>query len=135
MRLAWRGITVTAQRGPLPLHGTMRAGRLRALGTVNAPAPATRGFRLLPTPTASPYGRNRSRSPGVSIRPSLAALPLLRWVIPARRPGGSRSLAGEHRQGAAVVPGYGRLAPRASVGYGPGPVVEGRALKPGLSAR
>lgn len=29
---------------------------------------------MLPTPTASPYGRNRSRSPGARNRPSLPAL-------------------------------------------------------------
>jgi DNA (cytosine-5)-methyltransferase 1 len=51
----------------------MRAGRLRMLGSANAPGPERR-LRLLPTPTASPYGRNRSPSPGASIRPSLAAL-------------------------------------------------------------
>lgn len=58
--------------GPPPLHGMMREG-LRALESVNAQGPGDR-LRLLPTPTASPYGRNRSPSRGASIRPSLAAL-------------------------------------------------------------
>jgi hypothetical protein len=57
-----------------PGQGIMRAGQVRGLAAAGTRATAAERACLLPTPTASPYGRNRSPSPGASVRPSLASL-------------------------------------------------------------
>lgn len=58
--------------GGFPAHGMMVAGHVYKL-----PAPLMAPsvpLALLPTPTATPYGNNQSRSPGAKVRPSLNAL-------------------------------------------------------------
>lgn len=57
---------------------------------------ASTAARLLPTPTATPYGSNQSPSPGASVRPSLEALPKL-LPTPSASDHGSNYATAEER--------------------------------------
>ena len=59
--------------GTFPRSGTMRSGTVYQLPNL-AHTITEIGSGLLPTPTATPYGRNKSASKGAAVRPSLSQL-------------------------------------------------------------
>ena len=85
----WRALSTTPRRdrAPITLLPTPRAAD--GFATMGAPGAARHvaaghgslaeviGVDLLPTPTATPYGSNRSASDGATVRPSLAAVDTL----------------------------------------------------------
>ena len=58
----------------LPPAGTWDRGALYARPTSERPTGGTGSSSLPPTPTANPYGSNRSQSEHASLRPSLEAI-------------------------------------------------------------
>ena len=82
----WRALSTTPRRdrAPITLLPTPRAadgfatmgapGAARHVAAGNGSLAEVIGVDLLPTPTATPYGSNRSASDGATVRPSLAGL-------------------------------------------------------------
>jgi DNA (cytosine-5)-methyltransferase 1 len=85
----WRALSTTPRRdrAPITLLPTPRAadgfatmgapGAARHVAAGNGSLAEVIGVDLLPTPTATPYGSNRSASDGATVRPSLAAVDTL----------------------------------------------------------
>ena len=151
-------------RAPITLLPTPRAadgfattgapGAARHVAAGNGSLAEVIGVDLLPTPTATPYGSNRSASDGATVRPSLAAiehlLPTPRTVrggsgteiiallpTPTTAPmtgnGHARNLGGETRPSR-----FGKYAPAVArweqiVGPAPAPTKPGRTGKPRLN--